>query len=109
MSGNGHARPLVESIRTLEHDTQALFVAIEQLSESVNEALRDQMDRRPYAALGGAFVAGYVLGGGLSSVSRRSWRPRSDAWRSRTSSDIWCRARPRIDPSSGASYDPRRR
>jgi len=66
MSGNGGARPIVESIRTLERDTEELFVAIEQLSESVNEALRDQMDRRPYAALGGAFVAGYVLGGGLS-------------------------------------------
>jgi len=57
---------LGESARVLERDTRELLAAIEQLSASASDALRDQMDRRPYAALGTGLVAGYVLGGGLS-------------------------------------------
>lgn len=55
-----------ESVRALQRDTRELFGAIEQLSTSVGDALREQLDRRPYATLGAGFVAGYVLGGGLS-------------------------------------------
>jgi hypothetical protein len=59
-------QPLGESVRALERDTRELLAAIEQLSASASAALRDQLDRRPYAALGAGLVAGYILGGGLS-------------------------------------------
>jgi hypothetical protein len=68
-SGDGATRApqqIRESIRALQRDTRELFGAIEQLSTSVGDALREQLDRRPYATLGAGFVAGYVLGGGLS-------------------------------------------
>jgi hypothetical protein len=55
-----------DSVRALQRDTRELMGAIEQLSGSVSDALREQMDRRPYAALGVGLVTGYVLGGGLS-------------------------------------------
>jgi 1,4-dihydroxy-2-naphthoyl-CoA synthase len=55
-----------ESVRALQRDTRDLVGALEQLSTSVGDALREQMDRRPYAAMGVGLVAGYVLGGGLS-------------------------------------------
>ena len=55
-----------ESMRALQRDTRDLASAIEQLSSSVGDALREQMDRRPYAAMGVGMLAGYVLGGGLS-------------------------------------------
>lgn len=59
-------KPIGESVRALERDTRDLLAAIEQLSASTGDALREQMDRRPYAAIGAGFLAGYVLGGGLS-------------------------------------------
>jgi hypothetical protein len=57
---------LRDSVRALQRDARELVGAIEQLSTSVGDALREQLDRRPYATLGAGFVAGYVLGGGLS-------------------------------------------
>lgn len=60
------ARMLGESVRALEHDTRSLLAAIEQLSASASDALREQMNERPYAALGVGLIAGYVVGGGLS-------------------------------------------
>jgi hypothetical protein len=57
---------LVESVRTLERDTRELLSALEQLSASASAALREQLDKRPYTALGAGMVAGYILGGGLS-------------------------------------------
>jgi hypothetical protein len=53
-------------VRLLERDTRELLSAIEQLSASASAALREQLDRRPYAALGAGLVVGYILGGGLS-------------------------------------------
>ena len=58
--------PLAESVKVLERDTRELLTAIEQLSASASAALREQLDRRPYTALGAGLVAGYILGGGLS-------------------------------------------
>ena len=60
------AQQIRENVRVLQRDTRELLSAIEQLSSSVSDALREQMDRRPYAALGAGLLAGYVLGGGLS-------------------------------------------
>lgn len=65
-SGEEHARRIGESVRALERDTRELLAAIEQLSASASEALREQLDRRPYQVLGAGLLAGYVLGGGLS-------------------------------------------
>lgn len=68
--GNGEAlagtRAVGEGVRALDRDTRELLAAIEQLSSSAGDALRDQMDQRPYAAIGAGLLAGYVLGGGLS-------------------------------------------
>jgi hypothetical protein len=67
--GNGgmeHSRPLREGVRALQHDSRELMTAIEQLSASASDALREQMDERPYAVLGAGLAAGYILGGGLS-------------------------------------------
>jgi hypothetical protein len=52
--------------RRLERDTKELIAAIERLSDDVGSSLRSQVDHRPYAALGFGFLAGYVLGGGLT-------------------------------------------
>ena len=60
------AQSLSTSVRLLERDTRELLSAIEQLSASASAALREQLDQRPYAALGAGLVAGYILGGGLS-------------------------------------------
>ena len=57
---------VTDGMRSLERDTRAVLSAIEQLSSDASAALREQMDERPLAALGAAFVAGYVLGGGFS-------------------------------------------
>ena len=50
----------------LERDTNELLAAIERLSHDAGSSLRDQVDRRPYMALGFGFLGGYVLGGGLT-------------------------------------------
>jgi hypothetical protein len=60
------AQQIRENVRVLQRDTRELLSALEQLSSSVSGALREQMDRRPYAALGAGLLTGYVLGGGLS-------------------------------------------
>jgi 1,4-dihydroxy-2-naphthoyl-CoA synthase len=65
-SSAARAQPIGESVQTLERDTRELLSAIEQLSASASDALRTQLDRRPYATLGAGLVAGYVIGGGLS-------------------------------------------
>jgi hypothetical protein len=65
--GAGRApQQLRESVRALRRDTRDLMGAVEQLSGNVSEALREQMNQRPYVALGAGLLAGYVLGGGLS-------------------------------------------
>jgi len=65
-SATERIRPIGESVRALQRDTRDLLGAIEQVSSSAGEALLEQIDERPYATLGAAFVTGYVLGGGLS-------------------------------------------
>jgi hypothetical protein len=77
-NGSGEERPrggrgagrapqqIRESVRALRRDTRDLMGAVEQLSGGVGEALREQMNERPYVALGAGLIAGYVLGGGLS-------------------------------------------
>ncbi len=68
--GNGEAlggtKAVGDGVRALDRDTRDLLAAFEQLSASAGEALREQMEHRPYAAIGAGFLAGYVLGGGLS-------------------------------------------
>jgi hypothetical protein len=65
---NGGVAPKAvgEGVRALQSDTRELLGALEQLTASAGEALREQMDQRPYVAIGAGFLAGYVLGGGLS-------------------------------------------
>ena len=59
-------RPIGESVRALERDTRDLIGAVEQLTSSAGDALREQLHRRPYAMLGAGVVGGYILGGGLT-------------------------------------------
>lgn len=59
-------RPIGESVKALERDTRDLMGALEQVSSTATDALREQLERRPIAVLGAGLVAGYVLGGGLS-------------------------------------------
>jgi hypothetical protein len=65
-NGGSPPKAIGEGVRTLQSDTRELLAALEQLTASAGEALRDQMDQRPYAAIGAGFLTGYVLGGGLS-------------------------------------------
>jgi hypothetical protein len=51
----------------LERDTKELLAAMERLSDDAGSSLREQVERRPYAALGLGLLGGYVLGGGLTS------------------------------------------
>jgi len=59
-------RPIGESMRALQRDTRDLIGAVEQLTSSAGDALREQLHRRPYATLGAGLVGGYILGGGLT-------------------------------------------
>jgi hypothetical protein len=59
-------RPIGDSVRALNRDTRDLIGALEQVAGSAGDALREQLDRRPFATLGAGLLAGYVLGGGLS-------------------------------------------
>ena len=65
-SGPPSAEPPRLDERRLERDTKDLLVAIQRLSDDAGAALREQVDLRPYASLGLAFLGGYVLGGGLT-------------------------------------------
>ena len=55
-----------EWLTTVGRDTRALLSAVENLSTDLSVTLRDGVDHRPVASLGLAFLAGYVLGGGLT-------------------------------------------
>ena len=65
-SATERLRPIGESVRALERDTRELMSAVEQLTSSAGDALREQLAHRPYATLGAGLVGGYILGGGLS-------------------------------------------
>ena len=62
---HGGGRPAGRA-RAVDRDTSELLAAFEQLSASAGDVLREQMERRPYTTIGVGFLAGYVLGGGLS-------------------------------------------
>src|SRR5262245_8708264 len=51
---------------SITRDTRDLIAAIEAFSSDLGAAVREQMEQRPYVTLGLGFLAGYVLGGGLS-------------------------------------------
>ena len=51
---------------SLGRDTETMLAAIESLSANLSVSLRDGVEHRPAAALGVAFAAGYILGGGLT-------------------------------------------
>ena len=55
-----------EWLTTVGRDTRALLSAVENLSTDLSVTLRDGVDHRPVASLGVAFLAGYILGGGLT-------------------------------------------
>ena len=59
-------RPIGESMRALQSDPRELIGAVEQLTTSAGDALREQLHRHPYTTLGAGLVGGYILGGGLS-------------------------------------------
>ena len=60
-------RSLAEHRREIQHDAEALAVAVQEAADSAQHYLTEQVARRPYRTLGVAAGIGYVLGGGLSS------------------------------------------
>lgn len=56
---------LRERAREIRHEGEALARSSRRAFEDIDALARDQMERRPYAALGAIFAAGYILGGGL--------------------------------------------
>ena len=67
-NGSTPPSPPRPSVRegALTHDATEVLAAIARLSDDASRSLRDQVDRSPYGSLGLAFLAGYVLGGGLT-------------------------------------------
>lgn len=51
--------------RNVQKEAKQFVASLGELSGETERALRDAMTERPYAALGIAVGAGYVLGGGL--------------------------------------------
>lgn len=48
-------------------DARQLMTSVNELSSQARATLDEMIEKRPYATLGAAFAAGYVLAGGLSS------------------------------------------
>jgi len=59
-------RVVLDEVRALQHNARETLRALEHLSGAVNTAVRERVEQRPFAMLGAAFVAGWILGGGLS-------------------------------------------
>lgn len=55
----GRTRSITEPIRQQ-------LASLEEGSGELLQALREQLERRPYATLGAGVAAGFVLGGGLT-------------------------------------------
>ncbi|MGH7858859.1 MAG: hypothetical protein ACREQY_16145 [Candidatus Binatia bacterium] len=63
---------LVRQTRRVRDEAGSLAHAVDEAFEELAAFLRDRLDRRPYATLGVAMSAGYVLGGGVPSFVTRS-------------------------------------
>ncbi len=68
--GNGASRPpsareLVEQGKRIEQELASLAEAARHAAEGWESALRERLERNPYATLAIAAGIGYVLGGGL--------------------------------------------
>jgi hypothetical protein len=61
---NGETPP--QGLSRVEHDVHGVLTSLERLSTDLSMMLRESVDRRPWASLGAGFLAGYVLGGGLT-------------------------------------------
>jgi ElaB/YqjD/DUF883 family membrane-anchored ribosome-binding protein len=70
-SGTGwqprEARSLGDHCRRIHDDAHALAAAVQEATDDLERYLTEQVEERPYAALGVAAGVGYVLGGGLRS------------------------------------------
>jgi len=51
----------------VREDARQLVSSVNELSSHARASLDEMIEKRPYATLGVAFAAGYVLAGGLSS------------------------------------------
>ena len=60
-------RSLGDHGRQIHHDAHALAAAVQEAAHDLERYLSEQVEERPYAALGVAAGVGYVLGGGLRS------------------------------------------
>jgi len=51
----------------VRQDARQLVSSVNELSTQAKAGLDEMIEKRPYATLGAAFAAGYILAGGLSS------------------------------------------
>ena len=61
------ARSLGDHCRRIQHDAQALAIAVQEAADEFERFLTEQVQERPYTTLGVAAGVGYALGGGLRS------------------------------------------
>lgn len=61
------SRSLADHGQRIQHDAEALAVAVRDATIGVQRYLTAQVAQRPFSTLGVAAGVGYVLGGGLSS------------------------------------------
>ncbi len=59
------SRSFGEHCREIYDDTDAFVAAVRDATDELGRYLTEQVEERPYATLGMAAGAGYVLGGGL--------------------------------------------
>jgi ElaB/YqjD/DUF883 family membrane-anchored ribosome-binding protein len=61
------ARSLGDHCRRIQHDAQALAIAVQEATDELERFLTEQVQERPYTTLGVAAGVGYALGGGFRS------------------------------------------
>lgn len=70
--GQTHRNRIFEHTSDLKEEAQDMAASVSELGRELGAALREQLDRRPWAVLGAAAACGYVLGGGLPSRITRA-------------------------------------
>jgi hypothetical protein len=74
MGANPNSSPagaFSERLGDLQRETGALIESLERATSEIGDALRAEMEERPYVAMAVAAGVGYVLGGGLPSPLTR--------------------------------------
>ena len=71
-SAKSAIRAAREDVEPLRESAEAFATSLQQAADQATEAVRDQLEKRPFVVLGVAAGVGYVLGGGLPTFLTRA-------------------------------------